>query len=138
MNDSTPGWRKRFARCEKRARRSTSYWTILSAKNWRHAPWWSVAFSGIELVTNPPPLSRREAVQRDEPIRSRILKIANETGANVIDPMAWLCDETCPAVTADGSPNYKDYDHLSLDALVHVRYLDVLVMPRGLDDAARR
>ena len=94
--------------------------------------------SGIEVVANPPPLSRREAVQRDEPIRSRILKIANETGADVIDPVAWLCNETCPAVAADGTPNYKDYDHLSLDALMHVRYLDVLVMPHRTDGAAGR
>jgi peptidoglycan/LPS O-acetylase OafA/YrhL len=96
-------------------------------------------FQGIEVVTNPPPLSRREAVQRDEPARSRILKIANETGADVIDPVAWLCDGTCSALSADGLPNYKDYDHLSLDTLVHrVHYLDVLVMPRAMDDAARR
>ena len=96
-------------------------------------------FGGIELVPNPAPLSRREAVQRDEPVRSRIIKIANETGANVIDPLAWLCDETCPAVAADGSPNYKDYDHLSLDALIrHVHYLDALVVPPGMDDAAKR
>ena len=96
-------------------------------------------FRGIEVVTNPPPLSRREAIERDEPTRSRILKIANETGADVIDPVAWLCGETCPAFSADGSPNYKDYDHLSLDALVHrVHYLDALVMPRGMDDAVRR
>jgi peptidoglycan/LPS O-acetylase OafA/YrhL len=96
-------------------------------------------FGGIEIVTNPPTLSRREAIQRDEPIRSRIVRIANETGADVIDPVAWLCDETCPAVAADGSPNYKDYDHLSLDALIHrVHYLDALVMPRGMDDAAKR
>ena len=96
-------------------------------------------FGGIELVTNPARLSRREAVQRDEPVRSRIIKIASETGADVIDPVAWLCDETCPAVAADGSPNYKDYDHLSLDALIHrVHYLDALVVPRGMDDAAKR
>jgi len=95
-------------------------------------------FHGIEVV-NPPPLSRREAIERDEPTRSRILKIANETGADVIDPVAWLCDETCPALSADGSPIYKDYDHLSFDALIHrVHYLDALVMPRGMDDAVRR
>jgi hypothetical protein len=96
-------------------------------------------FHGIEIVMNPPPLSRKEAIERDEPTRSRILKIANETGADVIDPVAWLCGETCPAFSADGSPNYKDYDHLSFDALIHrVHYLDALVMPRGMDGAARR
>jgi hypothetical protein len=95
-------------------------------------------FHGIE-VAKPPLLSRRAAIERDEPTRSRILKIAHETGADVIDPVAWLCDETCPALSADGLPNYKDYDHLSLDALVHrVHYLDALVMPRGMDDAAGR
>jgi hypothetical protein len=96
-------------------------------------------FHGIEVVTNPLPLSRKEATQRGEPVRSRILRIANETGADVIDPVDWLCVETCPALSADGLPNYKDYDHLSLDTLVHrVHYLDVLVMPRGMDGAAKR
>ena len=92
---------------------------------------------GIEVVT-PPPLSRILAIQRDEPIRSRVLKIAQATGADVIDPMEWLCDETCPALSANGSPAYKDYDHLSLDALMRAPYLDMLVMPAEADGAARR
>jgi hypothetical protein len=92
---------------------------------------------GIEVMT-PPPLSRIAAIQRDEPIRSRVLKIAQATGADVIDPMEWLCDETCPALSANGSPAYKDYDHLSLDALMRAPYLDVLVMPAEADGAARR
>jgi peptidoglycan/LPS O-acetylase OafA/YrhL len=95
-------------------------------------------FHGIE-VAKPPPLSRSEAIERDEPTRSRILEIAHETGADVIDPMAWLCDEICPALSPEGLPNYKDYDHLSFDTLVHrVHYLDALIRPRGMDDGARR
>jgi hypothetical protein len=45
--------------------------------------------------------------------------------------MKWLCDETCPALSASGSHNYKDYDHLSLDALLRIRDLDSLVAPSG-------
>jgi peptidoglycan/LPS O-acetylase OafA/YrhL len=87
-------------------------------------------FHGVEIVIAP--LSRKEAIQRAEPIRSRLLRIARETGAGVIDPVAWLCGDTCPVLSADGTPNYRDYDHLSLDTLLHrVHYFDALLRPRS-------
>lgn len=80
----------------------------------------------------PPPLSRASAVDRAEPVRSRILGIAREIGAGVIDPLEYLCDaQNCPVFSGDGELLYKDYDHLSLRASQHhVRYLDPLfVLP---------
>ncbi len=84
---------------------------------------------GIRIMITPLPKTR--AMSRDEPVRSRLLKIVQETGSQAIDPMQYLCDATlCPALYPDGMPIYKDYDHLSDETVIkHVRYLDVLVTP---------
>jgi hypothetical protein len=89
-------------------------------------------FHGIEIVVGTP-LSRMVALERGEPIRSRVQKIAQGAGAEVIDPIEYLCDHSiCPALSADGTPVYSDYDHLSLDTLLHrVRYLDFIGEPRA-------
>ena len=75
------------------------------------------------------PLTTSKALLRDEPMRSRILEIARKTGASVIDPYESLCNtEDCPALSQDGTPIYKDYDHLSFYAVTHlVRYFDFLM-----------
>jgi peptidoglycan/LPS O-acetylase OafA/YrhL len=88
-------------------------------------------FRDVEIVVTP--LSKQEAIRRSEPVRSRLLKIAHETGGKVIDPIEWLCDDVCPALSEDGSPIYIDYDHLTFDTLVHhVRYLDWLAVPHTI------
>ncbi len=79
----------------------------------------------------PSSLPRAAAIERDEPARSRLQQIAQDTGAKLIDPAQQLCDQTqCPALSADGTPIYKDYDHLSLYTLTsRVRYLDFILQP---------
>jgi peptidoglycan/LPS O-acetylase OafA/YrhL len=81
----------------------------------------------VSLVT----FSKADALERDEPTRTAIRRIARDNGAEVIDPMAFLCNQaTCPALAENGMPLYKDYDHLSEYALTHeVRYLDFIVEP---------
>lgn len=46
--------------------------------------------------------------------------------------MNFVCfEDICPALTANGFPMYRDYDHLSEYALTHeVRYLDPLLLPQ--------
>jgi hypothetical protein len=70
-------------------------------------------------------------IQRDEPVRSRVMKVATETDSEIIDPIKYLCDQSsCPALFPDGMPIYKDYDHLSDNAVVsHVHYFDFLFTP---------
>jgi peptidoglycan/LPS O-acetylase OafA/YrhL len=47
------------------------------------------------------------------PIASKLVQVARDGGANVIDPMKSLCDEvTCPAVSSSGEPMYHDDHHL--------------------------
>ena len=66
------------------------------------------------------PFSKQQAIKRDEPVRSRLLQIARNSGPKVIDPFEHLCSEKlCPALFADGTPIYKDYDHLSEDAVTN-------------------
>lgn len=74
-------------------------------------------------------LSKAAAIERTEPARSAVAKIATEMGAHIIDPMEFLCEQnTCRALTADGLPRYRDYDHLSQYTLTHeVHYLDFLL-----------
>lgn len=65
-------------------------------------------------------LSRKVVLERSEPVRGRIVKIARKTGASIIDPMQYLCKEDiCPAFSEHGELLYKDYDHLSLFASRH-------------------
>ena len=81
------------------------------------------------------PLPTQAAIERGEPARSTLEKIAGATGARIIDPFPSLCDvQTCPALAGNGMPMYKDYDHLSEYALTHeVHYLDFLAQPAGAE-----
>lgn len=76
---------------------------------------------GFKLRLNSiAPLSRRVAIERSEPVRSRLIDIARRTGASVIDPILYLCNEAvCPAFSEEGELLYKDYDHISLYAAQH-------------------
>jgi peptidoglycan/LPS O-acetylase OafA/YrhL len=86
-------------------------------------------FHGITIISTP--VDREKAIERAEPVRSRILEIARKTGSKLIDPFASLCDAlSCPVLSAEGLPINKDYDHLSENTVVnHVRYLDILFAP---------
>jgi peptidoglycan/LPS O-acetylase OafA/YrhL len=58
-----------------------------------------------------------------------LVEAAASMGAEIIDPLDWLCDkETCPALSADGQPLYRDEGHLN-PAFVreHVTFLDPLI-----------
>jgi hypothetical protein len=74
-------------------------------------------------------LSKTEAIERTEPVRSSIEDIARKTGAAIIDPINFLCaQDICRALAANGLPRYRDYDHLSEYTLTHeVHYLDFLL-----------
>jgi type IV secretory pathway TrbD component len=91
-------------------------------------------FHGITLL-KPAQLDTQTMIQRDEPVRSQVIAVAHKAGAKIIDPIEYLCDQqTCPALSPDGMPIYKDYDHLSDDTVInHVHYLDDM-----LGDAAAR
>jgi peptidoglycan/LPS O-acetylase OafA/YrhL len=82
---------------------------------------------------NARPVERAVLQRTFEPFVSRLLRIAQDTGANVIDPMNYVCGSTtCSALTPTGEPMYHDTWHLRTDYIrEHVEYLDVSVLNGG-------
>jgi hypothetical protein len=49
-------------------------------------------------------------------VRERLLRVAANTGALIIDPLAAICDDTsCSTVTSDGNAIYQDDHHFRAD-----------------------
>jgi peptidoglycan/LPS O-acetylase OafA/YrhL len=70
-------------------------------------------------------LLRSDALERTEPIRSRVIASARAYGARIIDPFAQLCEvNSCRSTYPGGAPVYKDYDHLSVETVS--KYADYL------------
>ncbi|MEP6546164.1 MAG: acyltransferase family protein [Gammaproteobacteria bacterium] len=77
-----------------------------------------------------PVISKDMATRPMRTIDSRLRDIAAATGARVIDPVDYLCGESCPAMTGDGLPIYRDEGHLNpIYVRTSVRYLDRIVTP---------
>jgi peptidoglycan/LPS O-acetylase OafA/YrhL len=58
-------------------------------------------------------LEKRKLVSRVRPLSEHLQEIAFVTGARIIDPLDVLCpDGTCPAITQDGIPLYRDDNHM--------------------------
>ena len=64
------------------------------------------------------------------PTGAKLRRIAQLTGAQVIDPVNFLCDRAvCPAITSTGEPMYKDNGHLRPSYVRdHVPFLDETVL----------
>ena len=60
------------------------------------------------------------------PIKHKLLSVARSTGAHVIDPMDWLCNNTvCLGETSEGTPFYKDSGHLrAIYVRDHATFMD--------------
>lgn len=72
------------------------------------------SWNGFRLVPHNK-LLKGEALDRSEPMRSRIIEIAKKGGAEIIDPLEVLCDNNlCSAFSINRDLLYKDYDHLSM------------------------
>lgn len=67
------------------------------------------------------------------PIGRKVRDIASQAGAVIIDPLESLCTATtCPAITAEGEPMYRDFAHLRPSWVrEHVRFLDRTVLESG-------
>jgi peptidoglycan/LPS O-acetylase OafA/YrhL len=97
----------------------------------------SVFSSGFHLDVRP--ADRASIVRTINPFASRLLQIAQDTGAKVIDPMDSLCDRnSCPSVTPGGEPIYHDSWHLRRDYIRdQVSYLDATVLDPGGNSSSR-
>jgi peptidoglycan/LPS O-acetylase OafA/YrhL len=84
--------------------------------------------SGFRVDSRP--AERASIARAIGPFVSRLIQIANDTGAQVIDPMNSLCNEKdCSPVTAGGDPIYHDSWHLRASYIqAHVNYMDQTVL----------
>ncbi len=84
------------------------------------------------------PAERATIARNIDPFVSRLVQIARDTGATVIDPMDSLCDiKTCAAVTPSGEPIYHDSWHLRQAYIREsVSYLDETVLDTGTSNSA--
>jgi len=84
--------------------------------------------SGFRVDSRP--AERTSIARAIGPFVSRLIQIANDTGAQVIDPMNSLCNEKdCSPVTAGGDPIYHDSWHLRASYIqAHVNYMDQTVL----------
>jgi peptidoglycan/LPS O-acetylase OafA/YrhL len=87
-------------------------------------------FSGFEI-------SRFFAVDKIEfnqfiaPVEDKLTQIATRSGAAVIRPVDYLCNiDVCPAIDDDGSPMYKDEQHLRpASAVKRAVFVDAMLRP---------
>ncbi|HEY2496338.1 MAG TPA: acyltransferase family protein [Candidatus Angelobacter sp.] len=88
---------------------------------------------GPGLRINARPAARAELERTFDAFVSRLVRIALDAGANVIDPMNYVCDSTtCSPLTPTGEPMYHDTWHLRSGYIrEHVEYLDVTVLDGG-------
>jgi peptidoglycan/LPS O-acetylase OafA/YrhL len=82
---------------------------------------------GFKIVDRP--VERVKVDAEIKPMASRLTEIAQATGAEVIDPVNYLCGNgNCPTFTGDGMPIYMDAGHLRPGYVRdHVTFLDAIV-----------
>ncbi len=63
------------------------------------------------------------------PIKHKLLAVARSTGAHVIDPMDWLCNNiVCRGETSEGTPFYMDSGHLRASYVRdHATFMDQIL-----------
>lgn len=91
----------------------------------------SLGSSGFRVeIHNPTRVQIENAIG---PVTAKLRRIAQEAGAEIIDPVDSLCDPAfCPAVTASGEPIYRDFGHLRPSYVRDaVTYLDATVLEEG-------
>jgi hypothetical protein len=67
-------------------------------------------------------------------LNERITAVAGEAGASIVDPLGALCDVDgrCPADEQDGTPIYKDGDHLRPRFVrQHIHFFDEIMKNQG-------
>ena len=85
------------------------------------------SLSQTRLVTT---IDRKSAEDFSAFVNTRLRKVAERTGAEIIDPADYLCDATsCPTVDSSGQPIYKDSNHMRASfAREHATFIDRVVM----------
>ena len=87
-------------------------------------------FFGNFSVINKQGIKKKKLLDRYGFIRERLKEVANKSGAEVIDPVEYLCDKSmCYALTQYGEPIYKDECHIRASfSRQNVHFLDKILM----------
>jgi len=65
------------------------------------------------------PIKKADFTSYIAPIEERLVEIASGAGATIIRPADYFCDGSlCPAIDHEGSPLYRDADHLRSASIV--------------------
>ena len=89
------------------------------------------SFTELSFRVETLPLDRTALATAYEPLKSKLIEVAQRAGAGLIDPFDELCRETlCSTVDADGEPIYKDGAHLRPSYVrENIHFLDDIVLP---------
>jgi peptidoglycan/LPS O-acetylase OafA/YrhL len=65
-------------------------------------------------------------LMESNPVRIKLMATVKNSGAEIIDPLPDLCgSSTCQATSADGTPSYKDSNHLRSSYIAeHAKFID--------------
>jgi hypothetical protein len=65
------------------------------------------------------------------PVEARLVQIVDRVAATVIRPADYFCDNGyCPATDQDGTPMYKDENHLRTASVVQrATFIDKILQP---------
>jgi hypothetical protein len=70
-------------------------------------------FSGLRPLAKIENLALDKFLRDNAIPRNRLIKIANETAINIIEPSNFLCKQNvCPVLNPDGTPVYTDGLHM--------------------------
>ena len=89
------------------------------------------SLTDLSFALDAPVITRAKIVESTRAFIPSLAKAAISAGAEVIDPLDWLCGPaTCPALGTDGQPIYHDDGGHLNPAYVreHVPFLDQLVL----------
>ncbi|WP_051231268.1 acyltransferase family protein [Kaistia adipata] len=85
------------------------------------------------------PIDRTETAARASEARTMLTRIAQSTGARLVDPLETMCEAERCAVSRDGvRPDYRDSNHLTRRAILEGRldFIDAILSPN--QDAKRQ
>jgi len=75
---------------------------------------------------------RKNILERQEECRKMLIRVAQKTGVEYIDPFDYLCDKRyCSSTGKNQKQMYKDYNHMCASYVrEHVTFLDHLLVPK--------
>ncbi|MNN37351.1 hypothetical protein D3C81_1512930 [compost metagenome] len=89
-------------------------------------------FADIHPLPSIPNLNKQIFLDENGSVRARLISIAQQSGARIIEPLDYLCTgATCPVTDSNGIPAYTDPVHMRpAYSRKMVTYLDQTMLPQ--------